>query len=622
MNRYEGNLLTRVLTADREELNTTQYPRLLFGYDSQGAIDDVVYQAGLPGVDFRSHNLAKVYRNAAGFVRRRYSAYADGSTAFWNDASVQAFWYYNTQGRVTGVIGGVFDVENRTWDWKTTYSASYYDSGDTQVVRQRFNGNYHEFQYQYDNRHMLTKVLPGTGNDTYHADFDYTSGGRLAGANVNVPNTATIGYKRNVEYSYNEDDPSELGILENRERPWDFARYKYDIAGNMTERYVLNKAVHTFKYDGDNRIREVRHVSTGESEMYYYDGDTRILAIRYDANKNKISTRRWFGPTEVRYDANDIQVETIQRVSLGQTIARIRNRNEVETVVQSPRNHVMLSMEADGSVNGGGVYGPFGEILEKAGSLEDYTQGFNGKDYDTVGNLSYYGHRYYDPVGLIWNRADPLYTAIPEKNLVQPNKAHLYSFSANNPIRFYDPDGRDEYDNSGKAATTLGTVLSGVETVLGEFAGESLKSLNKKMPHLDAALKMTDVARNAHEGITPKNVVRASDGTVAMGTVAGIVLAAPQAIVFGTAYGATRTIDDATGGVLSDGGVVVIETTVETAKWIGNTSSSIHESAVDTTVEAIEGVVDGAEWIEGKLFWQWRRAYRRKVRILERYLWF
>ena len=70
-----------------------------------------------------------------------------------------------------------------------------------------------------------------------------------------------------------------------------------------------------------------------------------------------------------------------------------------------------------------------GEILKKAGSLEDYTRGFNDKDYDTTGNLSYYGYRYYDPVGLIWNRPDPLYTSLPDKNKPQPvegKSVHLY----------------------------------------------------------------------------------------------------------------------------------------------------------------------------------------------------
>ena len=333
--------------------------RILYGYDTIGNIDEVIYQSGL-GEDFRSFNLAKVYRNAAGSMRRRYSAYPENTTAYWAQSPVQAFWYYDRQGRITNVTAGTYDPSWGILDHKATYAADYYDSGDPRTIVQKFEGQHNQFLYEYDNRHMLTKVIPNSKLNEYHADFDYTNGGRLAGANIHVPNSAVMGYSRNVEYSYNEDDPSELGTLKNRERPWDFARYTYDEAGNMTMRYVLNKAVYTFKYDGDNRIREAKHVTTGEKEVFYYDGDTRILAIKFDANGNQVSARRWFGPTEVRYDGNNTQVETIQRVSLGQTIARIRNRTEVETILQSPQNHVLLSMELDGTIKGGGVYGPFG----------------------------------------------------------------------------------------------------------------------------------------------------------------------------------------------------------------------------------------------------------------------
>ena len=41
--------------------------------------------------------------------------------------------------------------------------------------------------------------------------------------------------------------------------------------------------------------------------------------------------------------------------------------------------------------------------------------------------------------------ADPLYTTIPDLALRTPKAMNVYAFSLNNPVRYYDPDGREAY---------------------------------------------------------------------------------------------------------------------------------------------------------------------------------
>jgi RHS repeat-associated protein len=88
------------------------------------------------------------------------------------------------------------------------------------------------------------------------------------------------------------------------------------------------------------------------------------------------------------------------------------------------------------------LYGPFGELVNGTGH-GDHLRQFNDKEHDSITGLHYYGARYYDPVALHWNNADPLYTVAPDTRLDQPGRLNLYTFSLNNPTRYYDSNGKD-----------------------------------------------------------------------------------------------------------------------------------------------------------------------------------
>ncbi len=60
---------------------------------------------------------------------------------------------------------------------------------------------------------------------------------------------------------------------------------------------------------------------------------------------------------------------------------------------------------------------------------------FNGKELDIETGLYYYGARYYNPSLSIWASVDPLAEKYPNIG--------GYTYCANNPIIYIDPDGRD-----------------------------------------------------------------------------------------------------------------------------------------------------------------------------------
>jgi RHS repeat-associated protein len=124
------------------------------------------------------------------------------------------------------------------------------------------------------------------------------------------------------------------------------------------------------------------------------------------------------------------------------TLARVTDGTQVELQYADALQNLMLALDAQGNVTASFQYGAFGEIVAASGAA-DHRRQFNGKEHDESTGLRYYGYRYYDPLTLRWNSADPLYRVLPELGLSSPQRMNLYTFSVNNPMRYYDPDGRD-----------------------------------------------------------------------------------------------------------------------------------------------------------------------------------
>ncbi len=112
-------------------------------------------------------------------------------------------------------------------------------------------------------------------------------------------------------------------------------------------------------------------------------------------------------------------------------------------------------------------YFPYGETwIEEGGSYGGNTPPykFTGKELDPETGLYYFGARYYDPVLSRWISADPAFEkylpySLDEtqlKNYWKPeidlpsiggifnsSNLNVYGYVHQNPIRFYDPDGRE-----------------------------------------------------------------------------------------------------------------------------------------------------------------------------------
>lgn len=94
----------------------------------------------------------------------------------------------------------------------------------------------------------------------------------------------------------------------------------------------------------------------------------------------------------------------------------------------------------DGEVTQNIEYFPSGETFVENHRNSNYSPyKFNGKELDAETGYYYYGARYYNPRVSLWLNVDPLAEKHPSMS--------PYAYCANSPVKYFDPDGRDWYQN-------------------------------------------------------------------------------------------------------------------------------------------------------------------------------
>lgn len=419
------------------------------GYDRRGL--PIAVRAGRstePAWTYRV--LDELERGRSGVPRFRRSAAGGAQT-----------WSYDDLGRVTDHRIGLDACATANAPCIPTplggETVGYEDKGNVRSLRYLPTGL--ELEMGYDAQHQLTTV---TSSDlvTYAAGFTYSPAGRILTSFVGSRIATTDVEPRDVEYIYGESWTADRGdvaapralINVGEATPGlatgaPLARYTYGPTGNLEHRTIRDETWR-FVYDGNDELREVRKQPTGERETYYYDANRqRIVAYTAPFGTEPGRFRVWFGAAELEYTATGAPTSSKVYVSLGaQPVARIDDRNldTPTSLYSNGLGHLLTVLTADGTVAARFTYGPFGEILSSEGAAAaDYDRRFNGKQFDDISRLSYYGYRYYDRLSQTFSQADPLYRFAPDAAWDDPRRAQLYAFSLNNPLRYVDLDGLD-----------------------------------------------------------------------------------------------------------------------------------------------------------------------------------
>jgi RHS repeat-associated protein len=441
---------------------TLPFGQIRYGYEARGLISSEQRSFALTGV-------AEVSDTQR--VRRSYNALGQLTQSVWDDGQrwrigydrrglVERVDWYDPTGhwkhvaRFDRSLAGQPRVRNTSFDQRRRYeydalgrvirdrvvagdaggsplatrTYSFSDSGDLRSVGGATAGVSAASTYTYDDQHRL---IGASGPGGYGGSFTYAPSGNVRTAQVDWDDSTQ---SRNVRYQYGARDAQAVQHLVDQTNGDVYASFQYDLGGNMVERETPSGTT-SLTWDGLDRLRVAQ--SPSGQEVYFYDHTgTRVLAANGDG------VRFWFGESETHYTLDGSQARRYLHLSVtNATYARVENRTKVELQYSDALQNLILTANERGKVGASFLYGAYGEVVN-ARNARVHRRQFNGKEHDALTSLRYYGYRYYDPLALRWNSGDPLYRFAPEFGASTPQTLNLYAFSLDNPVRYYDADGR------------------------------------------------------------------------------------------------------------------------------------------------------------------------------------
>jgi RHS repeat-associated protein len=142
-------------------------------------------------------------------------------------------------------------------------------------------------------------------------------------------------------------------------------------------------------------------------------------------------------------------------------------------------NSTRIITDENGDVVFSAAYGPYGDKQKTWVNTYEPKLQFSGKERETYSGLDYFGARYYDPNRYRFLSVDPIINR--QAALFNPQLWNLYAYSRNNPITFFDPDGRDIFEKLKKIAGKVAPVGMIPNTMQMEGWAEQKASYDKKV---------------------------------------------------------------------------------------------------------------------------------------------
>jgi RHS repeat-associated protein len=287
-------------------------------------------------------------------------------------------------------------------------------------------------------------VETGTRGTVYFDDFEsrrFSYIGTLPDPGVNDPQatnqpgwfTRTYTYSTTIPHAVTDVTP-ETGSPDT---------YSYDANGNMTCR-IENGVTYTHTYNAENRASSIAKrngdCATGtilESWAFGYDGDgTRIAIAHFTGTSGTPDswTMYFMGGA---YELKDNVAKKYYSIA-GMTVA-VNDGTAVQYLLTDHLGSTVAVTNASGTLTSQQRYLPFGAARTIPNSPiagTDFTYTGQRKLDDGMGGIMDYKARFYSPYINRFLSAD---TLIP--NTINPQTWNRYSYAANNPILYNDPDG-------------------------------------------------------------------------------------------------------------------------------------------------------------------------------------
>ena len=407
---------------------------------------------------------------------------------------------YDVHGWLTSVVNGEFQERLYYADgldggcWNGNISTMKWRSGD--------NGLYDGYNLKYDGNNRLYSAVFGSG-DNLTGNGNYFSENVEYDCNGNITKLRRRGLVDNIHGSFGLVDNLSMtyvgnmlaSVRDNASRhsyagATDFdgvPGQEYHLTYNASGSLVSDAGRGIARIDYDRMNNPVRiQFTDGSVTRYIYSTTGEKLRVVYQTAVPNITVPigsvRVLLPSEIQCaDSTDYllggsltlrngRVDKLQfEEGYCQAAAYSGNASQdTFTFHYYDRDHlgnIRQVIKATGSNKGTVIqtmdYSPFGaEFCDGSTASEVQSRKYNGKEFDKMHGLNTYdyGARQYNPVTARWDRVDPLSEKYYD---VSP-----YAYCGNNPVRYFDPDGREIQGQTKKDTKQV------IEDIKAMFAAE------------------------------------------------------------------------------------------------------------------------------------------------------
>lgn len=341
--------------------------------------------------------------------KNTFSSYENGTNT---TTTYDATKLYRPSSKVT-VINGGDEIQNLSYTFDPNGNITQIvDSSDTDTAK--------TINYAYDDLNRLTSssVSNAANGDNYSRTYSYSAIGNI----INKSDQDDYDYNGNIGTSY--ANPHAVTSI-------DTIDFTYDNNGNVLT--ITNGPTNTWDYN--NRLSQ----SVVGSNTITYEYDHTGQRVNYnDGVKDLHSPSRYY---------NTDGTDTTKHIFAGNVlVATIEGSGASVDVYTQHTDHLTGSngiTDENGDKEQVLDYHPFGDIRvnEQASSFDEQRK-FTGHEFDTDTGLTYMNARYYHSgIGRFMSQ-DPVSRDLPSELLNEPQELNTYSYTANNPIKYVDPDGK------------------------------------------------------------------------------------------------------------------------------------------------------------------------------------
>ena len=238
------------------------------------------------------------------------------------------------------------------------------------------------------------------------------------------------------------DQPGPHAITTTESGPAGPMFFTYDDNGNM----LTNRGMR-MSWDYKDRITTVENGTKTAQYVYDYSDTRKAKTVTDSFDDSTASTLYIDKFSEIR-DGRLIKYVYAGNDRIANALSGMPPVADYQPFTFFLHDHLgstNFAISVNGTVFEQVAYYPFGHQRRTSqfGLDEQFADyGFTGKEWDDESGLQYFEARFYDPVVGRFVRADPLVDELPKDWLENPQTLHIYSYVPNNPLKYFDPDGR------------------------------------------------------------------------------------------------------------------------------------------------------------------------------------